>query len=51
MIPASTSLTGREAYERDLTQRPTYHDGSPRRSWSQLCAIAKWSWNRPTHRK
>jgi hypothetical protein len=36
----------RLAYEADVKRRPTYHDGTPRRSWDQLCDIAKRSWQR-----
>jgi hypothetical protein len=38
---------GQIDYEADVKNRPTYHDGTPRRTWKQLCEIAKWSWNRP----
>jgi len=42
---------GRAAYERDLAKRPLYHDGSKRRTWLQLDAVARWSWERnPTDR-
>lgn len=39
-------MTGREAYEADLQKRPTYPDGSPRKSWEQLDDLARWSWSR-----
>jgi hypothetical protein len=43
---------GRLAYERDLAAKPIYDDGAPRRSWDQLCDVAKDSWERnPTDRK
>lgn len=37
---------GRADYEADVRQRPTYHDGSPRKTWGQLGEIERWSWNR-----
>jgi hypothetical protein len=42
-----TKSNAQRDYEADVTQRPTYHDGAPRKSWDQLDAIAKWSWGRP----
>ena len=39
-------MTGREAYEADCRRVPTYHDGTPRRAWDDLCAIARLSWER-----
>lgn len=42
---------GQIAYEAELKARPTYDDGSPRRTWEQLGPIAQWSWERnPTPR-
>lgn len=42
---------GRQAYERDVKYQPTYHDGTPRKTWLQLCEVARWSWVRnPTER-
>lgn len=38
---------GPTAYAADLAKRPTYHDGTPRKTWEQLCPIAQWSWSRP----
>jgi hypothetical protein len=35
---------GRRDYEADVQKRPLYHDGTPRRPWDQLSAIARWSW-------
>lgn len=44
-------MTGQQAYEEDCRRRPHYHDGSKRQSWSELCEVAKESWNRnPTPR-
>lgn len=39
-------MTGQQAYEADLITRPTYHDGRPRRQWSELSEVAQWSWNK-----
>jgi len=33
-------------YEKDLEKNPTYHDGSPRRTWAQLDDVSRWSWSR-----
>lgn len=42
---------GRAAYEADVEGAPLYHDGTPRRAWSGLCAVARDSWRRnPTVR-
>jgi len=42
---------GQKAYERDIAKRPNYHDGTPRKSWTELPEWAQWSWNRnPTDR-
>lgn len=38
---------GRAAYEADVAKRPTYHDGSPRKTWDQLGDVERWSWARP----
>lgn len=37
-------MTPRERYEADVKRRPHYHDGTPRRSWEELCDIAQRSW-------
>lgn len=37
---------GQRAYEADLLRWPNYHDGKPRRAWSQLSEIARWSWEK-----
>lgn len=37
---------GQQAYERDLIERPRYHDGGPRRAWEQLSDVARWSWEK-----
>lgn len=36
---------GRSAYEADVAAHPTYHDGTPRRTWAELSDSARWSWN------
>lgn len=42
---------GQVAYEAELAVKPSYHDGTLRRTWAQLSAIARWSWERnPTPR-
>lgn len=42
---------GQLAYECELLAKPLYDDGSPRKPWSALCDIAKWSWEKnPTPR-
>lgn len=37
---------GQAAYAADCKRRPTYHDGSPRKEWARLPAIARESWER-----
>jgi len=37
---------GQLAYQEDVRRCPQYHDGTPRKAWSQLCEVAKWSWER-----
>jgi len=37
---------GQVDYEADLQRRPTYHDGTPRKSWDELDDIARWSWDK-----
>lgn len=37
---------GQLAYEADVARRPTYHDGTPRKTWSQLCQAVQDSWKR-----
>jgi hypothetical protein len=38
---------GKADYEADVRNRPTYHDGTPRKTWEQLGEVEQWSWNRP----
>jgi hypothetical protein len=46
-----TKSPGQLAYEADCASEPLYHDGRARRTWDQLCAVARWSWERnPTTR-
>lgn len=43
---------GQQAYERDVSIEPTYHDGSARPAWNDLPAVARSSWERnPTDRQ
>lgn len=35
---------GEIAYEADTRRRSTYHDGTPRKKWSELSEIARCSW-------
>ncbi len=44
-------MTAEQAYSADVAARPTYHDGTPRKTWEQLDEVARWSWQRnPTPR-
>jgi hypothetical protein len=36
---------GQINYEIDVKRKQTYHDGTPRKQWSELSDIAQWSWN------
>lgn len=39
------------AYTEDCRRQPTYHDGTPRKSWAQLGELERESWiNNPTAR-
>jgi hypothetical protein len=47
-----TITPGEAAYIEDVRRRPTYHTGERRRSWAQLDAHIKASWERdPTPRE
>ena len=35
---------GQLAYEADVAKYPHYHDGRPRKKWSQLSKLAKSRW-------
>lgn len=42
---------GRAAYEADVLARPTYPDGGPRKTWSELSEPVRQTWERnPTPR-
>lgn len=41
-----TKLYGKAAYDADIASRPTYHDGTPRKPWEDLCPVARQSWNK-----
>jgi len=43
-IAARRDAPGRAAYESDLAARPTYHDGTPRRTWQQLTEFCRQTW-------
>ena len=43
----TTKTPAQIAYEDDVSRRPTYTDGTPRRSWAALCPASQWSWGRP----
>lgn len=38
---------GRELYEADVAAQPAYGDGTARKTWEQLGAVERWSWERP----
>lgn len=37
---------GERAYLADVKERPNYHDGVARRSWTELSDLARWSWEK-----
>ena len=37
---------GQMAYEADVSARPHYHDGTPRKAWGMLCDVARLSWEK-----
>lgn len=37
---------GQIAYEADVKRKPFYHDGTPRKQWTELNDIEQWSWGR-----
>jgi hypothetical protein len=42
---------GQIAYEKDVELEPRYSDGATRKSWDQLCELARFSWEKnPTVR-
>lgn len=38
-------MTGREAYEEDVRRKPTYDDGTPRKTWDKLDRMAQSTWH------
>lgn len=38
---------GRRDYEADVRRRPTYDDGTPRKTWEQLGELERWTWRMP----
>jgi len=40
-------MTGKKAYERELSLRPRFYDDSPRPTWDELSELAQWTWNNP----
>ena len=46
LVSAVNDQAGQGAYEAELRQRPVYHDGKPRRSWSELDDLARSTWCR-----
>jgi hypothetical protein len=45
----SCDRAARQAYERDLKERPFYPDGSPRKTWEQLGELERSTW-KPKHK-
>lgn len=41
---------GQLSYEFSRAKTPTYHDGTPRKAWRELCQVAQWSWARDGRR-
>lgn len=49
--PMSENTPGQLAYEADVAECPTYHDGAPRKTWAQLDTVLRETWERnPTPR-
>ena len=43
---------GEIAYEQDVCRKPTYHDGSKRKTFSELSQCMRYSWEKnPAPRK
>ena len=36
---------GQLSYEFSRALAPTYHDGTKRKAWHELCQVAQWSWS------
>jgi hypothetical protein len=46
-----SEMAGRLAYQKDCEITPTYHDGTKRKAWIELCADRKRTWiKNPTPR-
>lgn len=43
-MPSNPIDRGQAAYEADVVKYPHYHDGRPRKKWSQLSKLAKSRW-------
>lgn len=39
-----TKTQGKIDYEIDVKRKPNYHDGTPRKQWSELSDIEQYSW-------
>lgn len=39
-------MTAQTAYELDCSFRPTYHDGTPRKTWEQLGDLERSTWGK-----
>lgn len=35
---------GKRDYEAHVKLRPTYHDGTKRRTWDELDTLIQWTW-------
>lgn len=47
----TAKTAGQLAYEADCALCPDYHDGAPRRPWTALDDVSRYSWERdPTPR-
>lgn len=46
MTQTFSTYTAAEAYEEDCRRCPNYHDGTPRKPWDELDAVAQISWQR-----
>lgn len=48
-LQAMTVNTGRRAYEASVRLMPTYHDGTPRKTWDQLSRAVQIGWETKRH--
>lgn len=46
LLDRSAKTPGQIDYESSLANEPDYHDGTPRKQWHELDAVAQWSWER-----